>query len=290
MSWAAHELESYLLRRHIRLRISFSAILAGALLPDMLTKGVAYGLHVGPIDVGPPVDPAQWHRGWPGAGGTTSLTFGVLAALAVLWWTGSREWSLGLLVGIWAHVFTDAFDSVGVMLFFPFTTQRYSVGAWAYSAQAGRQGDAAAYYSGLGGIWDLFWLLLVLLSWRVLTRRFFYETILPSDPLLLRLRRRFRLSDRMLVAVFRAYFFYGACRAVAWFVWARVSYRAPLDLTWGGPHWVHAEPGPHWAWPGSAVNTVVGLDGLVLLAVVGLVLTARFGRDNRHAPECRSAP
>lgn len=49
---------------------------------------------------------------------------------------------------------TDCFDSVGTMLFFPFTTQRYSTGMWAYASQQGRYGDASAYYSSLGGVWD----------------------------------------------------------------------------------------------------------------------------------------
>ena len=51
MSWAAHELENYVIQRHGGLRISFLAVALGAFSPDMLTKGFVYGLAVGPASV-----------------------------------------------------------------------------------------------------------------------------------------------------------------------------------------------------------------------------------------------
>ena len=49
MSWAAHELESYFLQKHTKLRVSYLAILLGCLSPDLLTKLPVYGLDLGPI-------------------------------------------------------------------------------------------------------------------------------------------------------------------------------------------------------------------------------------------------
>ena len=47
MSWAAHELESYVLKKHIYVRISYLAILAGCLAPDLITKTWTYGFTIG---------------------------------------------------------------------------------------------------------------------------------------------------------------------------------------------------------------------------------------------------
>jgi hypothetical protein len=164
------------------------------------------------------------------------LLFGVLVATVVLWRWKSPEWALGLLIGQWAHCLTDTMDTVGTMLFFPFTTQHYSGGMWAYAATAGRYGDAAAYYGSLGGVWDLLWLLIALASWRVFRKDYFETVVLPNDPRAWGwLRRRFRLQDSTLLAMYRAYFFYGACRIFAWSLWAWIN-GMKWDLSWGGPH------------------------------------------------------
>jgi membrane-bound metal-dependent hydrolase YbcI (DUF457 family) len=231
-------------------------------LPDLVTKWVVFGVQIGPISVAGPKDPWKYHRGWPGAGLTHSLTFGFLVAFFVLWKFRSREWFLGLLVGTAAHVLTDAFDSVGTMLFFPFTTQHYSTGMWAYAAQQGANGDGAAYYSGLGGVWDLLWLVIALLNWRVLTRKYFWENVVPDDRAWGWLQRKLRLSDAALLAMYRAYFYYGACRIFAWFFWARWIDKVPFDFSWGGPYWVNKVPGYHYTLLSFAVNTVVGVVGL----------------------------
>ena len=137
MSWAAHELESYVIQKHLkaRVRVSYLAILLGCYAPDLLTKFLVFGVSVGPISVPAPKHPWHYHRGFPGVGFTHSLTFAVVIALFVLWKFHSREWFLGLLVGTIAHALTDTCDSIGTMLFFPFTTQHYSNGMWAYAAQ-----------------------------------------------------------------------------------------------------------------------------------------------------------
>ena len=44
------------------------------------------------------------------------------------------------------------------MPFFPFSTEPVTISMWKHAAAEGRYGDAAAYYSSLGGVWDLFWL------------------------------------------------------------------------------------------------------------------------------------
>ncbi|MGI8682750.1 MAG: metal-dependent hydrolase [Mycobacteriales bacterium] len=264
MSWAAHELESYFIQKHTRFKVSYLAILSGCLLPDLFTKLPVYGFRIGDITL-KASDPAQYHRGWPGVGFTHSLLFGVVVATVVLGATRNQAWFLGLILGQWAHVLTDTLDSVGTMLLFPFTTVHYSLHMWAYAAQAGRYGDAAAYYSSLGGVWDFLWLVLALSGWQVFTRRFFFETVVPNDPVWGWLRRRFDLSDRAMLALYRSYFLYGGCRIFAWFIWSRVTVKAPLDWSWGGPYFVTAVALPQQTWASFAVQTVLGSAGLGLL-------------------------
>ncbi len=242
MSWAAHELESYFIQKHTKQKVSYLAILLGGLLPDLFTKLPVYGLQIGSLTLIKAETPYKYHRGWPGVGFTHSLLFGLIVALVVLALWRNRAWWLGLLLGQWAHVLTDMFDSVGTMVFFPFTTQHYSTGMWAYAAQAGRYGDAAAYYSSLGGVWDFFWLCMALTGFGVFSRKFFLGTVVPNDPAWGWMRRKLGLSDRALLAMYRSYFVYGACRIFAWFGWARFLNPERgvqrLDWSWGGPSWV----------------------------------------------------
>lgn len=242
MSWAAHELESYVVRRHLKAEVAFSGLLLGSLAPDLFTKLPVYGISIGSHTYLKVKDAAAWHRGWPGAGFTNSLAFGLVIAFVALIVTRHRAWALGLLIGQWAHALTDSLDTVGSMLLFPFSTQRYAVGMSTYSAQTGRYTDTAAYYSGLGGVWDLVWLALGLASFEVLRQRYFDAQVEPADPLWGWLRRRFHLKDTTIVAMYRAWFVYGACRIVAWTLWARLLNpdrgTNTVDLTWGGPHWV----------------------------------------------------
>lgn len=285
MSWAAHELESYFIQKHTKIRVSYLAILLGCLLPDLMTKLPVYGLHVGPLQWGAQHHPWQYHRGWPGVGFTHSLFFGFLVAGIVLWRTHNRAWFLGLLLGQAAHVLTDIFDSVGTMVFFPFTTQHYTIGMWAYAAQQGRYGDAAAYYSSLGGVWDFFWLCMALSGWRVFSRDYFFSTVVPADPAWAWLRRKFALTDRAMLALYRAYFVYGGCRIFAWFTWARLVKKAPLDWSWGGPFWVNKAQIPGEALSTYVVNTVVGAVGLIAASYVLWRLVAKRWWDAAVARE-----
>ena len=118
---------------------------------------------------------------------------------------------------------TDVNDSVGTMLLFPFSTLNWTLETWAYAAtkDGGKYLDGAAYYSSLGLAMDVFWLLVVLASWRVLTREYWRTQIVPADPHIWSwLGQRF--PDRVLLAIYRATFFYGVCRLLAWSGWAHL--------------------------------------------------------------------
>lgn len=275
MSWAAHELESYVIGDHVKAKISYLAVLIGCLAPDMLTKLPVYGFHLGPIGFEPREEPWAYHRGWPGVGPTHGLLFGLLVALLVLWLTKSRAWALGLMIGQWAHALTDICDSVGTMLFFPFTTQHYTVGMWAYAAQQGKFGDADAYYSSLGGVWDTLWLVIVLFGWRALTRGFFFTRVVADDPVWGWLRRRFRLSNRAMLAIYRAYFCYGLARIIAWTSIARFRSKAPIDWSWGGPRYVDAAPS---SWPGWGDFLINTLKGATLFVLAGYLVWRLIGK------------
>ena len=281
MSWAAHELESYFLQKHLKVKVSYLAILLGCLLPDLFTKLPVYGLEIGGHQLFHASIPYKYHRGFPGVGFTHSLLFCVLFGLLVLAATRNRAWFVGLVVGGFAHVLTDMFDSVGTMVLFPFTSQHFSTGMWAYASQQGRYGDAAAYYSSLGGVWDFLWLCLALLSFRVFSREFFFETVVPNDPIWAWMRRKFRMSDRTMLAVYRAYFVYGGARIFAWFGWARLLNpergRQTLDWSWGGPRWAWPDPvngtGPITAGSGSWLDVLwnVARGGVLWAAAIWLL-------------------
>lgn len=246
MSWAAHELENFWLQRKFGIRVSYLGLLVGALAPDVLTKLWVYGFTIGGTKYGAS-NPAQFHRGWPGLGFTTSLGAGVIfAGIIYLVSKRDRAWALGVLIGYWAHAVTDMFDGAGSMVLWPFSWANYSIGWWAYGAGEGKHGDAIAYYSSPGFLMDSIVLSLVLIfAWRVLSTRYFWAVIYPVDQRTWDwLQRRFDMPDRVLVAFYRAFFFYGACRIVSWTLWVHVVQRAPWDLSWGGPWWV--EPFEPW--------------------------------------------
>jgi hypothetical protein len=184
-------------------------------------------------------NPAQFHRGWPGVGFTHSFIFGFVAAVLVLALTRSRRWAVGLLIGHWAHVVTDVADTAGVMPFFPFSTESLTISMWKHAAAEGRHGDAAAYYSSLGGIWDLFWLLVVVLLARQALRADYFRTVVePADVRFWSWARRCGLSDNGLVVLYRGYFLYGLSRMVAWFLYARLDAKTPFQPVWGGPKYI----------------------------------------------------
>lgn len=235
MSWAAHDLEPYAIQRHLGDKVAIVPLLIGSYSPDAATKWFVYGISAFGVDVGAD-DPAEFHRGWPGVGFMHSLSFGVLVSLVLLYLFKSRIWALSFLIGQWAHALTDTGDTVGTMLFFPFTTEKIDLNAWAYAGQTDRLTDAAAYHSGLGFVWDGAWVVYGLIAWRVLTRAYFRETVVPADPFWRWAGSRLR--ETALLSLYRASFFYGTARWTAWLLWAHVLHDYPFDLSWGGPDWV----------------------------------------------------
>jgi hypothetical protein len=240
MSWAAHDLEPYAIQKYLGLKVAFVPLLIGSWAPDLFTKWFVYGITLFGFEL-KANNPAQFQRGWPGAGFTSSLLFGMLVGL-VLWKLVNPIWGLSFMIGQWAHAITDAGDTVGTMLFFPWT-QNIHLGAWAYAGQTGRFTDAAAYFSGLGGMWDLVFIVYGLINWRLLTRSYFRETIVKADGFWTKAGRV--VPETGLLTLYRFAFFYGTCRWIAWTIWAHGIHHYPYDLTWGGPHWVDAKH-PDW--------------------------------------------
>lgn len=250
MSWAAHEFENYFLQKHVGLKASFLGIVVGTFAPDLFTKAFVYSSD----------DPAQFHRGWPGVGFTHSLIFGVVLAVAVLAFTKSRNWALGILIGQWAHVLTDVADTAGVMPFFPFSTEPVTISMWKHAAAEGRYGDAAAYYSSLGGVWDLFWLVMVaLFAWRTLRSDYFRETVIAADPKVWAwLHRKLGLSERGLLLLYRGFFFYGLGRMTSWFLYARFEAKTPFQPFWGGPRYLAGNDLSDAGWEEVVLRTTIG--------------------------------
>lgn len=267
MSWAAHEFENYFIQKHLGVKASFIAIAAGTSLSDFFTKKWVYSA----------ADPAQFHRGWPGVGFTHSFIFGAVFALIALGVFRSRTWAVGLLIGQWAHVITDMCDSAGVMPFFPFSTEPLTIGMWKHAASVGRHGDAAAYYSSLGGVWDFLWFVIVVLFARnVLRADYFRTVIVPADERAWSAIGRWtRLSERGLLVLYRGYFIYGFARMVSWFLYARFDARTPLEAWWGSPSWVVAND----LSSASAVEMVLRtLAGGVMFAAFWWLCWRLFGR------------
>jgi len=248
MSWATHDVEPYVIRRHIErlerklgFRISFMAILLGSWWPDMMTKWLVYGITVGPWDV--KIDnPPQFHRSWPGVGFTHSLMYGVVVAglfyVVFRKKSWAKVWAVGLLIGVWAHVLSDTLDTNGVMLFFPFSLDRVHLDVWAYAGQTGRYQDGTAYFSSFGFVWDGFWIVMVLLNWKVLKLEYFRAYVSSADPFWGFLHRRLHMPEQALIVLYRGAFFYGVCRWCAWLIWVHVTHSNSFDLTLGGPSWV----------------------------------------------------
>ena len=276
MSWAAHQFEIYAVQAHLPKKmigaVSFWGIFLGDFTPDFLSKFWVYGFTINGTRYGAEI-PHQWHRGWPGMGFTHTLFFGVLLTLVIWAWKRNRAFTVGFLLGYAAHALTDISDSVGTMLLIPVTALNWTMQTWAYAAtiDGGKYLDAAAYYSSLGLAMDLFWLVVVLFSWRVLTRDYWRTTVVPPDARVWAFFGRF-LPERGLIALYRAMFFYGLCRLISWSLWARIVAEPiidgvkrrgfPMDLSWTGPWWLDARSLPH-------VNPWIALPmALTLLVVV----------------------
>ena len=121
MSVTAHYTECYVLNKHFSSALNFRWLVAGSAFPDafVFDRGFMYTIDM------------RMHRdylfGW-----FHSLPVPLLLAAAVYYYFGRRP-ALGFLVGSWLHVLTDVFDQLGVMLFWPFTARRFSVGIWPWS-------------------------------------------------------------------------------------------------------------------------------------------------------------
>jgi len=243
MSWAAHDLEPYLLRAKIGVSISVPFCILGSYSPDILTKWAVYGLdfsgHKKIV-----TDPIKLHRGWPGVGFTHSLLFPALIALVILLWSKHRPWAVSFLIGAWAHVFSDTLDSVGVMLFFPFSDWHLHFNLWEYVGEAGRGHDAVAYYTSFGGLWDIFWATWLALRWRMLTTTHFVEKIYPTDPFWPWVKGKIGMIGAL--TVYRSSAFFGFVSIVAWTIWALFvnKFHPSFDWTVGGPQWA-PRVGPH---------------------------------------------
>jgi hypothetical protein len=268
MSWAAHEFENYFIQHHAGARVSFLAVVVGTQAPDLFTKYLVYSSS----------DVARFHRGWPGVGFTHSFIFGLALAALVLAVTRSRPWALGILIGQWAHVVTDIGDTAGVMPFFPFSIEPVALGMWKHAGAEGPYGDAAAYYSSLGGAWDLFCLAVTLVvARRTPTFDYFRRTIVPADPEVWAwLRRHLRLSTNGLLLLYRGLFFYGIARMSVWFLYARFDARMPLGALWGGPAYLPA--GNDLSDAGVVEVLTRTALGAVLFAACGWIGWRVFGR------------
>jgi membrane-bound metal-dependent hydrolase YbcI (DUF457 family) len=237
VSWAAHDLEPYAIQKRFGGKVAIVPLLLGSYSPDITTKWFVYGIDVLGIDLRAD-DPAQFHRDWPGFGFTHSLFFGLAVGLLIYLLVRSRVWALSFVIGHWLHAITDVGDTLGSMLFFPFSTNHVALGAWAYAGHTDRYTDAGAYFSGLGFAFEGFWVVYCLLGWRVLTRSYFREVVVPADGFWPWVGRW--LPETALVALYRASWFYGMTRWVAWIIWAHLVHDYEFDLSWGGPHWVDA--------------------------------------------------
>lgn len=219
-------------------------------------------------------------------GFTHTLFFGCIIAGLFWLWKRNRAFAVGYVLGYAAHALTDINDSVGVMLLFPFTTVNWTSQTWAYAAtvNGGKYLDGAAYYSSLGLAMDVFWLIVVLLSWRALTREHWRTRIVPPDARIWAFLGTY-LPERGLLALYRATFFYGVCRMISWSAWAHLVERPvidgvkrfgyPFDLSWTGPYWLPARSlrhvNPWLAYP-------VALALLCAVYVVVFKLWERMGR------------
>jgi hypothetical protein len=114
------------------------------------------------------------------------------------------------------------------------------MGMWKHAAVLGRYGDAAAYYSSLGGVWDLFWLIVTLVfAHKALSRSYFRTVVVPADPKVWGwIHRKLGSSEPAMLLVYRGFLFYGIGRMISWFLYARLEAKAPLGLYWGGPSFV----------------------------------------------------
>jgi hypothetical protein len=110
----------------------------------------------------------------------------------------------------------------------------------------------------------------------VLTRSYFEQHVYTADKSWDWANRY--LPRTALLVIYRAAFFYGTTRWIAWTLWAHVVHHYPYDLSWGGPHWVHAAHSKSLSWP-----QYVGVAAIVV-AIVAIAYASRFVLARRDEP------
>src|SRR5436305_1554684 len=85
------------------------------------------------------------------------------------------------------------------------------------------------HFSGLGSMWALVWIVYGFYAWQVLTRSYFEQRVFTADGLWPKLNRFVPITA--LLVFYRAAFFYGTSRWIAWTIWAHVVHHYPYDLS-----------------------------------------------------------
>lgn len=129
------------------------------------------------------------------------------------------------------------------MVFFPIDWHLH-LGIWEYVGQAGRSEDAVAYYTSLGGVWDLLWVGWLAFNWRALTTRHFWAEIAPRDAFWPWLHRK--TNPIVVLTVYRAAAFFGVASTFGWIIWALFvnDFMPHLDWSIGGPKWAPPQGPP----------------------------------------------
>ncbi len=120
MSITAHYTEQYILKYHLP-KLNFRWLIIGSAFPDffLLDRIFMYLIDM------------KMHRDYLFGHFHTLIV--PLACSFLIWWIFGRMPGLCFLIGSWLHVLHDAFDELGVMLFWPITNMKYSVGIWPWS-------------------------------------------------------------------------------------------------------------------------------------------------------------
>ena len=197
MCWFSHDLEPYAFKILSR-RVLLTWLLFGSVSPDIFTK---FFIESGWI-------PVFQHR-HIGIGVTHTLFFGVVVAI-IIYFLAKRKVghdyavraSTSFLIGQWSHVLLDSLDSVGLMIFFPFSEKFFALSFWSYAAQLGHWGDLYVFYHSIAlFIETIVFVFVWLKAWRFLLPREF-EKILSEE------RLDYIISVRNRGVLYTLYFYY----------------------------------------------------------------------------------
>jgi hypothetical protein len=121
---------------------------------------------------------------------------------------------------------------------------------------------------------------------------YFRRVVMPADVAAWAfLRRRLYLTENGLLVFYRALFFYGLGRMVAWFLYARFEVKTPWQPVWGGPRYV----GGNYLNDGSTleitIRLVIGGAAFVLFIwLCWLTFVRRLWRRAGVPPGVESGP